>query len=323
MKRDDRSQHGVPPLPGWTKEPMDRRVALLDAVPAFVFLPQTGLKTMADAMKEETYSAGTDVVREGEDGDKLFLIVEGKAHAWTGIGNRKTPLSDMKEGELFGEIALLHPDSKRHATVTAVTDLRVLTLSRDDFQDILQVYPLTRQYLSQRKRVTLLRKFLSVNVLYRLSFADPRRERMFLSSTSFLLCFAGVRAITISIRAGKGPFRNVTGPDGKHIHHLVWGIALLLLVGYLWLVQVGTGVGEKRAWMRSTAVSYGIGSALTLDEFALWLNLEDVYWAPEGRRSVDAVITFAAFLSVGLWGRPFWRALYRFLFPSRQRTISI
>ena len=62
---------------------------------------------------------------------------------------------------------------------------------------------------------------------------------------------------------------------------------------------------------RLTAVQYGIGSALTLDEFALWLNLEDVYWATEGRKSIDAIVLFGALLSVGLWGGPFLRALGR------------
>jgi hypothetical protein len=58
-------------------------------------------------------------------------------------------------------------------------------------------------------------------------------------------------------------------------------------------------------------VTYGAASALTLDEFALWLNLKDVYWTREGRESVDAVVLFGAALSVGLWGGPFFHALYR------------
>ena len=57
------------------------------------------------------------------------------------------------------------------------------------------------------------------------------------------------------------------------------------------------------------ALLYGAGAALTLDEFALWLNLEDVYWSQEGRASIDAVILFGALLSAGIWGRGFLRAL--------------
>jgi hypothetical protein len=142
--------------------------------------------------------------------------------------------------------------------------------------------------------------------IYRSHFHGARRERMFLASLSFFVCFFIVRLITHAIRAGRGPFHNVeTG--GFHLHHMVWGISLLLVIGYLWLMQIATGVGESSSpWgSRITAIVFGIGSALTLDEFALWLRLEDVYWTHEGRESVDAVILFGALLSAGLWGRPF------------------
>ena len=105
------------------------------------------------------------------------------------------------------------------------------------------------------------------------------------------------------IRAGIGPFHNVSN-GGLHIHHLVWGILLLLVVGYVWLIEVGTGSN----WIASvSAILYGVGAALTLDEFALWLNLQDVYWTSTGRQSIDAVLIFAAGLSVGIWGGPFLR----------------
>ncbi|HYL08660.1 MAG TPA: hypothetical protein VEU76_08915, partial [Candidatus Udaeobacter sp.] len=58
-----------------------------------------------------------------------------------------------------------------------------------------------------------------------------------------------------------------------------------------------------------TAVAFGVGAALTLDEFALWLNLKDVYWENAGRASVDAVVIFGALLSVGVWGGPFLAAV--------------
>jgi hypothetical protein len=56
---------------------------------------------------------------------------------------------------------------------------------------------------------------------------------------------------------------------------------------------------------------FGASSALTLDEFALWLDLEDVYWTKQGRKSVDAVVLFGAMLSTSFWGRPFFRAVSR------------
>ncbi|HEY8370935.1 MAG TPA: hypothetical protein VIM86_16655 [Thermodesulfobacteriota bacterium] len=146
---------------------------------------------------------------------------------------------------------------------------------------------------------------------YRQGFRDPRRERLFLASLGFFLAFGVVRGITHAIRDRIGPFHDVA-VGGTHVHHLVWGILLLLGVGYCWLVQVGTGVeGSSTRASKLTATLYGIGSALTLDEFALWLRLEDVYWTPEGRESIDAVTLFGAALSVGLWGGPFFRVIGR------------
>jgi hypothetical protein len=128
---------------------------------------------------------------------------------------------------------------------------------------------------------------------------------LFLASVAFLVTFAIVRGITHLIRAGIGPFHNVTS-GGLHIHHLVWGILLLLVVGYVWLLEVGVG----STWVASlTAIAFGIGAALTLDEFALWLNMQDVYWDRQGRESIDAVIIFGGLLSAGIWGWPFLRAL--------------
>ena len=141
--------------------------------------------------------------------------------------------------------------------------------------------------------------------LYHFHFKDEWRERLFLASIGFLVTFGIVRAITHLIRAGVGPFHNVSSGT-LHIHHLVWGILLLLLVGYSWLVAPAAG------WFpRLLAVAYGVAAALTLDEFALWLNLADVYWATLGRESIDAVVIFAALLSVGIWGYPFLRGLGR------------
>jgi hypothetical protein len=157
--------------------------------------------------------------------------------------------------------------------------------------------------------------------LYQKHFRNPRRERAFLSSGSFFVTFASVRIITHMIRAGRGPFHNVSA-GGKHIHHLVLGILLLLLTGYAWLLQIGVGMGEDRHWMRATALLYGMGAALTLDEFALWLNLADDYWLPQGRESIDAVILFGAFLSFSTWGQPFFRDLGHILLHRGEHLAS-
>jgi hypothetical protein len=147
--------------------------------------------------------------------------------------------------------------------------------------------------------------------IYKHHLGETRRERQFLASFSFFVTFAIVRILTHAIHAGRGPFHNLQ-LGGRHIHHMVWGISLLLIVGYGWLMQVGTGLGEgSRMLARAMALLYGIGAALTLDEFALWLNLEDVYWLPQGRESVQVALLFGSLLSAGLWGLPFLRGLAR------------
>ncbi len=138
---------------------------------------------------------------------------------------------------------------------------------------------------------------------------DRPQRRLFVASLGFFFTFAGVRALTFAIHNNIGPFHDIQ-MGGRHIHHLVWGILILLLVGYGWLIDVGTGMDSASVLMsRLMSVLYGAGAALTLDEFALWLNLSDVYWAKEGRASIDAVILFGAFLAAGLLGHPLFKAL--------------
>ena len=153
---------------------------------------------------------------------------------------------------------------------------------------------------------------------YRVHFDDPRRERMFLSSASFLATFALVRGITHAVKSQKVPVGNIQS-GGTHIHHVVFGIAGLLGTGYAWNAQLGTGTaGSGRGASRVTAATYGAASALTLDEFALWLNMDaDDYWNSEGRKSVDAVVLFGGILSLVAWGAPFFRQLSRRSLPRR------
>ena len=98
---------------------------------------------------------------------------------------------------------------------------------------------------------------------------------------------------------------------GRHIHHLVWGILILLFIGYGWLLDLGRKHTPISIFFsRLMAVSYGVGAALTLDEFALWLSLDpDAYWTRQGRVSIDAIIFFGGLLAAGAWGAPFFRGL--------------
>jgi hypothetical protein len=137
---------------------------------------------------------------------------------------------------------------------------------------------------------------------------DRPRRRLFGAAVSFFLTFAGVRAVVFAVLHQIPPFHFIEH-GGRHIHHLVFGIIILLGVGYGWLADIGTGEDESSLLLsRLMAILYGVGAALTLDEFALWLNLKDVYWSPEGRSSIDAVVLFGALLAAGSFGLPLFRS---------------
>src|SRR5271167_162474 len=154
-------------------------------------------------------------------------------------------------------------------------------------------------------RLTLGRDLRS---LYHKHFGDRRKERQLFSTGAFFVTFAAVRGITHAIRAERGPFKNIT-PGGRHIHHMTFGITGLISVGYLWLLEIGTNE-QRRASLVTSAV-YGSGAALTLDEFALWLNLEDDYWNKQGRESIDAVVAFGSLLAIAASGHGLTREFAR------------
>jgi hypothetical protein len=141
---------------------------------------------------------------------------------------------------------------------------------------------------------------------------DRPHRRLFLASVSFFLTFLAVRLLVASITHHIGPFGYVE-MGGRHIHHLVWGILLLLISGYAELAEVGSGDSPLSILLsRLLALVYGVGAALTLDEFALWLNLDAAaYWSRQGRESIDAVVLFGALLAMGAWGAPLFTRLTR------------
>jgi hypothetical protein len=158
----------------------------------------------------------------------------------------------------------------------------------------------------------LLLQLTRLGFLVRASIPDQPRQRMFIASFSFLITFAGVRILVHRIVSHQGHLQWVY-VHGVHIHHLVWGILILLAVGYGWLMDIGrSNTPLSIFYSRLMAVSYGVGAALTLDEFAIWLSLEpDAYWSREGRLSIDAVVLFGSLLAVSAWGAPFFAALKR------------
>ena len=125
-----------------------------------------------------------------------------------------------------------------------------------------------------------------------LDTADQRAGLILLGS--MLLSFGFIRFSTRMIRAEVSWWPGNVTPGGLHIHHLVFGIVLIMVAGFLEFV-----IEPASPWFEILAGLFGVGMGLTLDEFALWLHLEDVYWTEEGRSSVDAVI-FAAIIGGGI-----------------------
>jgi len=109
---------------------------------------------------------------------------------------------------------------------------------------------------------------------------------LLLCMITFIATFVITRIIVRMIRSGRGPFKD-NSVGGVHIHHVVPGIILMIVGGLLAIGGVGSG------WDNAAGVIFGMGLALVLDEFALILHLQDVYWEEEGRLSVDAVFVLA------------------------------
>jgi hypothetical protein len=129
---------------------------------------------------------------------------------------------------------------------------------------------------------------------------EPGSGAAFVVLVAFLVSFLAIRTsarLTRSVSWWPGGVET----NGVHIHHLVWGIGLMLLCGFL-----AFAAPLAAPWWHLIAIGFGVGAGFTLDEFALWVRLEDVYWAEEGRASFDAVVCTLAFGALVVIGtRPF------------------
>ncbi|MFF3210667.1 hypothetical protein ACFYYB_08375 [Streptomyces sp. NPDC002886] len=128
------------------------------------------------------------------------------------------------------------------------------------------------------------------------NIVEPGKLPLLLALVSFVLSFLVTRMITRMIRAGRGPFKNVT-PGGMHIHHVVPGVILVIIGGF---GAIGSARHSFGAGL--SAVIFGLGAGLVLDEFALILHLDDVYWSEQGRKSVEIVVLTAAIVALVLGG---------------------
>ncbi|MFG2607902.1 hypothetical protein ACGFT2_30795 [Streptomyces sp. NPDC048514] len=128
------------------------------------------------------------------------------------------------------------------------------------------------------------------------NIVEPGKLPLLLALSAFVLAFVVTRVITRLIRAGKGPFGNVKA-GGLHIHHVVPGVILTVVGGFGAVASDRHGAGGAIA-----AVVFGMGAGLVMDEFALILHLDDVYWSEEGRKSVEVVVLTVALVGLLLAG---------------------
>ncbi|GGZ66937.1 hypothetical protein [Streptomyces subrutilus] len=128
------------------------------------------------------------------------------------------------------------------------------------------------------------------------NIVEPGKLPLLVALFSFVLSFLVTRVITRLIRAGRGPFKNVT-PGGLHVHHVVPGVILVIIGGF-----GAVGSGQHSFGSVLSAVIFGLGAGLVLDEFALILHLDDVYWSEQGRKSVEIVVLTAALVALVLGG---------------------
>jgi len=134
---------------------------------------------------------------------------------------------------------------------------------------------------------------------YQRVFTDTGRAPAIWILIGFLVTFAVTRGITRRIHAKAAGPSQPPAPQrkglsdiyigGVHIHHQVWGILLVLVTGLLQFRY-----SPRPPWAEVLAALFGAGAALTLDEFALWFNLDDVYWTKSGRKSIDAILVAGA-----------------------------
>jgi hypothetical protein len=136
-----------------------------------------------------------------------------------------------------------------------------------------------------------------------------RRRASLRMLLAFIVTFGLIRLLTFAIHNNLGPFHDIViggrGSGSLHIHHYVWGLVLLSVSGFLSITL------DASKWHPILAIPFGIGLALVLDEFALLLQLKDVYWAQDGRTSIDVAILIAALLLLYYVGQCYWHDALR------------
>lgn len=147
----------------------------------------------------------------------------------------------------------------------------------------------------------MLTSIASVSSEFDRQIVETGRLAAFLFFLALLGTCGFIRMSTHMIRAQVSWWPGNVSVGGTHVHHLVWGIFAMLIFGY-----IGVAWQPDSPWREIIAVLFGIGAGLTLDEFALWLELKDVYWEKQGRKSVDAMIIAICIAGMAVIGFSAW-----------------
>lgn len=210
----------------------DDRHGVLASVPAFAALSEPTLRTLSGQFTEEFFGSGEVIVREGDPGDRLFVIAAGSVDVHAADGQRSVFMKPLGPGDMFGEMALLEPDGRRNATVTATGPVRVLSLPRATFTEALQAKGRLREAVSRLCDSILRFRFLRM--------ASP-----FGALAPAMIDTLSARMTRTGFAAGDTLIRE--GDDGD--------FALLIAAGTVEVVRRDGG-GERRL------ASLGVGSLL-------------------------------------------------------------
>jgi hypothetical protein len=140
---------------------------------------------------------------------------------------------------------------------------------------------------------------LFISDFWKHQLVDHGRQYLFLVFVGFIGSFGFIRLSARLMRSPRVPWwpGSVVSESGVHLHHLVWGITMMMGAGVISFALLSSGW-----WYEACAFVFGVGMGLTIDEFALWIHLDDVYWSREGRSSIDASLIAAAFMGLILVG---------------------
>jgi hypothetical protein len=144
---------------------------------------------------------------------------------------------------------------------------------------------------------------------------SPRRQRSLVAAIAFAVTITAARVATTLLHDKDAGGSGGLVVSGIHLHHYLFGLAAVMTAGFLWMQEIGIGEDHSVWASRLTSALFGGGAALILDEFALLLNLKDVYWREAGRSSIEALGIFGGLLLVAVVARPIgierWRARHR------------